>query len=266
MRNLNNRRIIVTGASEGLGLAMAKAFLASGAHVTAIARNAERLEKVRQLGATTITANATDAQVMDGIVADVQPDILVLNAGARLPMLPIDNQTWDDFSATWNTDVKASLVGIQAALNTPMKPGSRVMTMSSGAATVMSSPNIEPESLRLSGGYVGAKRMVWYMAHQANAISRERKLGIHFQVLLPCQLIPGTALGHSVASAYGKIERVSAEQHVLHRYGSIMQPESFGTMVADFVSDPDYAGGVAYGFRVDAGIMPLDLDANRKRA
>jgi len=74
---------------------------------------------------------------MDRIVADAQPDILVLNAGARLPLKPIDDQTWDDFSAIWNTDVKASLVGIQAALKTPMKPGSRVMAMSSGAATVV---------------------------------------------------------------------------------------------------------------------------------
>jgi hypothetical protein len=45
-----------------------------------------------------------------------------------------------------------------------------------------------------------------------------------------------------------------------------MAPERFGKMVADLVSDPKYAGGVAYGFRVDAGIMPLDLDASRKRA
>src|SRR3954470_17282383 len=150
MQNLNNHRIVVTGASEGLGLAMTKALLARGAKVTAIARNAERLEQARQLGATTIAAGATDARLMDRIVADGQPDILVLNTGARLPMMPIDKQTWEDFSAGWNTDVKASLVGIQAALSTPMKPGSRVMAMSSGAATVMSSPFIPPESLRLS--------------------------------------------------------------------------------------------------------------------
>jgi NAD(P)-dependent dehydrogenase (short-subunit alcohol dehydrogenase family) len=266
MDNVSGKRIVVTGGSEGLGLAMAKAFLARGAKVTAIARNAERLEQARQLGATTIAGDATDARLMDRIVADGQPDILVLNAGARLPMTPIDKQTWDDFSAIWNTDVKASLVGIQAALNTPMKPGSRVMMMSSGAATVMSSPFIQPESLRLSGGYVGAKRMVWYMAHQANVVSRERELGIHFQALLPSQLIPGTALGHAVASAYGEVEGRSVEEHVLQRYGSILEPDMFGKMVADLVSDPSCTRGVAYGFRVDAGIMPLDVVATSKRA
>jgi NAD(P)-dependent dehydrogenase (short-subunit alcohol dehydrogenase family) len=223
------------------------------------------LSKARQLGATTIAGDATDARLMDRIVADGHPDILVLNAGARLPMVPIESKSWDDFSVVWNTDVKASLFGIQAALNTPMKSGSRVVTMSSGAATVMSSQYIEPESLWLSGGYVGAKRMIWYMAHQANVVSRKREPGIHFQVLLPGQLIPGTALGHAVASAYGEVEGVSVEEHVLQRYGSILEPATFGNMVADLVSDPSYTEGVAYGFRVDAGIMPLDVLATSKR-
>ncbi|MEO8543873.1 MAG: SDR family NAD(P)-dependent oxidoreductase [Burkholderiaceae bacterium] len=266
MQNLNDYRIAITGASEGLGLAMAKAFLACGAQVIAIARSAERLEAVRQLGATTIAGDATDAQVMNNIVADEQPDVLVLNAGARLTAKTIDNQSWDEFSAVWNTDVKASLVGIQAALHTPMKRGSRVMTMSSGAAMVMSSPFIEPESLYLSGGYIGAKRMIWYMAYQANVVSKKRELGIHFQVLAPGQLMPGTALGQAVASAYGNVEGVSAEQHVLQRYGSILEPDRFGEMVSDLIGDPNYSQGVAYGFRVDAGIIRLDLAETGKRA
>jgi hypothetical protein len=30
--------------------------------------------------------------------------------------LPIDRQSWEDFSAVWHTDVRASLVGIQATM------------------------------------------------------------------------------------------------------------------------------------------------------
>jgi hypothetical protein len=58
--------------------------------------------------------------------------VLILNAGARLPMKAIDEQTWDEFSTARNTDVKAGLTGIQAALKTPMNPGGRVLVMSSG--------------------------------------------------------------------------------------------------------------------------------------
>jgi hypothetical protein len=40
------------------------------------------------------------------------PDVPILNAGARLPMKPIDQQSWDEFSTAWNTDVKAGLVAM----------------------------------------------------------------------------------------------------------------------------------------------------------
>ena len=94
--------------------------------------------------------------------------------------------------------MKAGLVGIQAALNTPMKRGGRVLVMSSGASMVLAVPLIAPESLRLSGGYIGAKRMLWFMAHSANAVSRERDLGIHghqrFVRNPPCLLISSNSL------------------------------------------------------------------------
>jgi hypothetical protein len=95
--------------------------------------------------------------------------------------------------------VQAGLHGIQAAFKAPMSPGSRAMIMSSGAAMVLSAPQIPPHSLRLSGGYIGAKRMLWFMAHSANAVAKERGLKIHFQVLVPTQLMAGTSLGRAVA-------------------------------------------------------------------
>jgi hypothetical protein len=48
MQHMNDQRIVVTGASEGLGFEMTKAFLARGAKVTAVARNAERLSPAHQ--------------------------------------------------------------------------------------------------------------------------------------------------------------------------------------------------------------------------
>jgi len=124
---------------------------------------------------------------------------------------------------------------------------------------VLAVPYIAPESLRLSGGYVGAKRMLWFMAHSANAVSRERDLRIHFQVLVPCQLIPGTALGHQAAAAYAAIEGVSVDELVVQRYGSILRPAQVGEQVAELLGDPRYVNGVAYGFRNDSDILPLDV-------
>jgi NAD(P)-dependent dehydrogenase (short-subunit alcohol dehydrogenase family) len=259
MQDLNGKRVVVTGGSEGLGFAMVEALIVRGAHVTAIARDRVKLGAAERVGATVIAGDATDAALMNRIIDDGAPDVLILNAGARLSMKPIDEQSWDEFSTAWNTDVKAGLIGIQAALNTPMKAGGRVLIMSSGASMVLSVPFIEPESLRLSGGYIGAKRMLWFMAHSANAVSRGRGRNLHFQVLVPSQLIPGTTLGHQVAAAYAKIEGVSAEEHVMQRYGSILRPAEVGGRVVELLTDPRYASGVAYGFRANTDIMPLDI-------
>jgi NAD(P)-dependent dehydrogenase (short-subunit alcohol dehydrogenase family) len=259
IQDLNGKRVVVTGGSEGLGLAMVEALAARGAHVTALARDRAKLAAAEQLGAAVIAGDATDATLMNHIVGDEGPHVLILNAGARLPMKPIDEQNWEEFSGVWNTDVRAGLVGIQAALKIPMKPGGRVLIMSSGAAMVLGVPYIPPESLRLSGGYIGAKRMLWFMAHSANAVSRERGLGLHFQVLVPLQLMPGTALGLRVAAAYAETEGVSAEEHVVQRYGSILRPAEVGERVAELLADPRYLSGVAYGFRANTDIMPLDM-------
>lgn len=258
MTNLANSRVIVTGGSAGLGLAMVGALAERGADVTAIARDPTKLGAARDAGARTIVGDATDAALINSAVADVDPDVLILNAGARLPLVTIDEEDWNSFSSIWNTDVKATLVGIQAALNTPMRPGARVLIMSSGAAMVMSHPAIEPRSLRLSGGYIGAKRMLWFMAHQAEAVSRDRKLGISFQVLVPTQAMAGTELGHAVAAACAQAEGVTIDEYMLKRYGPTLHPSQIGRQVAELLVEPRYKTGTAYGFRADADLIPLD--------
>ena len=61
----------------------------------------------------------------------------------------LDRLSWADFTAPWEIDVKAGLYWLQAALNLPLNPGSRVLVGSSGAAQ-----NGSP----LSGGYADRAR------------------------------------------------------------------------------------------------------------
>jgi NAD(P)-dependent dehydrogenase (short-subunit alcohol dehydrogenase family) len=258
MTDLANARVIVTGGSAGLGLAMVGALTDRGAKVIAIARDPTRLGAARDAGAQTIMGDATDAALINRAVSEIDPDVLILNAGARLPLAPIDQEGWDSFSSIWNTDVKATFAGIQAALNTPMRFGARVLIMSSGAAMVMSHPAIEPRSLRLSGGYIGAKRMIWFMAHQAQAVSDDRKLGISFQVLVPTQAIAGTELGHAVATVSSQEEGLTIDAYMLKRYGPTLHPSQIGRQVAELLIEPRYESGVAYGFRADTDLIPLD--------
>jgi len=211
MSEIKTERILVTGGSAGLGRAMVESFLARGADVTAVARDQAKLEAVARLGARVIAGDTCHAAFMDHVVKEIMPTVLVLNAGARLNVGTIDTLTFDEFSTNWNTDVKGGFCGIQAALKAPMPKGSRVLLMSSGAAMVLSAPQIPPASLQLSGGYIGAKRMLWFMAHSANAVARERGLDIHFQALLPMQLMAGTMLGHRVACEYATRSGLSVE-------------------------------------------------------
>ena len=67
MEILQGRRVLVTGGSRGLGLAMVEALLALGAKVTVLARTHTRLLDVERLGADAIEGDATDAALMDGL-------------------------------------------------------------------------------------------------------------------------------------------------------------------------------------------------------
>jgi 3-oxoacyl-[acyl-carrier protein] reductase len=89
---LERRRALVTGASRGLGRAIALALAAEGADVVAVARNLERLNELAATspaGNGKITARAcdlADASAIDRL-SDVlgEVDVLVLNTGGPPP-------------------------------------------------------------------------------------------------------------------------------------------------------------------------------------
>ena len=111
--DLNGHVAIVTGASRGLGKAMAEALGASGARVACVARNAEKLaETVQTIEAAGGKAEAfpcdvTDREKVDELIDKIADDwgkidILVNNAGiTRDNLLPrMSDAEWDDVIAT----------------------------------------------------------------------------------------------------------------------------------------------------------------------
>ena len=247
--NLKDMKVVVTGGSRGLGLGLVEALVSRGTKVTVVARNADALAAVKtRLDVAVISADITDEREAYRILSEVQPEVLVLNAGAKPPMGRLDQISWRDFSATWETDVKAGLYWMQAALKTPLKPGSRVLVGSSGAAQ-----NGSP----LSGGYAGAKRMLWLMAKYANGVSVQNKLGIHFQAIVPQQIIGGTGVGDAGASAYAGAAGIEREAF-LARFGAPMPPRDFGEKVVSVLEDPKYADGVVFGLKGDTGVTMIE--------
>src|SRR6202022_2942729 len=247
--SLKDKNVVVTGGSRGLGLGLVEALVAHGAHVTVVARDADALGIVHaRLGVATISADVTDETAAHRILAEMRPDILALNAGAKPRMGRLDQLSWADFTAPWETDVKAGFFWLQAALNLPLKPGSRVLVGSSGAAQ-----NGSP----LSGGYAGAKRMLWFMAKYANGVSEQKDLGIRFQAIVPLQMVGGTGGGDAGANAYARDMGMKPEQF-LARFGAPMPPRQFGEKVVSMLNDPKYAEGFAFGLKGDTGITMLE--------
>lgn len=110
--HLQNKHVLITGGSKGIGLACAAAFLQEGAHVTLVARNAQTLAEARDsllagsaAGAQvhTIAADLTDAAAAAAALAQAETlagpvDVLVNSAGAakRTPAADLTPQTWQD--------------------------------------------------------------------------------------------------------------------------------------------------------------------------
>ena len=250
--NLTDQNVVVTGGSRGLGLGLVEALVARGARVTVVARSVDALDSIRsRLGVATISADVTDETAAHRILAEVRPDILVLNAGATPRMGRLDQLSWADFAATWETDVKAGLYWLQAALNLPLKPGSRVLVGSSGAAQA-GSP--------LSGGYAGAKRMLWFMAKYANGVAKQKRLGIRFQVIVPQQMFGGTGVGTAGATAYARANGLEPEAFLARNFAP-MSPREFGEKVVSVLEDQNDSVSLALGFKGDTGITVLEGEA-----
>jgi NAD(P)-dependent dehydrogenase (short-subunit alcohol dehydrogenase family) len=250
--SLKDKNIVVTGGSRGLGLGLVEALVARGARVTVVARDADALGSIRiRLGVATISADVTDETAAHRILAEVRPDILVLNAGTTPRMGCLDQLSWADFTAPWEIDVKAGLYWMQAALNLPLAPGARVLVGSSGAAR-QGSP--------LSGGYAGAKRMLWLMANYANGVAKQKTLGIRFQAIVPDQIIGGTGVGDEASSVYARAMGLDRGAF-LARFGAPMPPREFGEKVVSVLDDPKYAEGFAFALKGDTGITVIEGEA-----
>ena len=205
MPRLDGKTAIVVGASRGLGRGVAEALSAAGASVFATARGPADLDELSAANPSIAVApgDATDPGLAASAIAEHDPDVLAVVAGASPRMHPIQDQTWETFSHNWHVDVRLTFNWLTEALRKPLRPGSRVLLMSSGAA-LAGSP--------LSGGYAGAKATIRFMAAYADDESRRNGLGIRFVTVLP-KLTPATELGLAAVRLYAKRAGVSEEQY-----------------------------------------------------
>lgn len=114
---LRGQRVLITGGSRGIGLAIAKKFLSEGAVVLVTGRNLEKLQeiahKVNNKNFYYMLHDVNDINSYDAFLQSVAEkiggiDILVSNAGISLHEGFIENVTSEGFDKTYLTNFKAN--------------------------------------------------------------------------------------------------------------------------------------------------------------
>jgi NAD(P)-dependent dehydrogenase (short-subunit alcohol dehydrogenase family) len=225
MSDLSDTRTIVVGASRGLGRGIATAFAEAGAPVVAVSRSAAEFPAPG--GPGTIQPEIADAAgptVPADLIDRHDPGVVIVVAGASPHMLPLQEQTWETFSVNWESDVRIAFGWLREALLKPLRPGSRVVVVSSGAA-LAGSP--------LSGGYAGAKATQRFITGYAQEEADRAGLGITLSAVLP-MITPLTDIGRPAIEAYAARAGHSVEEHV-EQLGPLVTPEIAGAAMLELM-------------------------------
>ena len=237
MLPLTGNNTVVIGGSRGVGRRIVEAAIRNGARVLAVARQELPLRQLAQevAGTEVLSLDATDEGAPSKVFDVLQPDILVLCAGAFPPAAPLHEQSWREFAVNWETDVKIAFHFCKAALSRPLSAGARVILISSGAA-LAGSP--------ISGGYAGAKRTQIFMANYSQKESDRLGLGLRFMALAP-RIVPDTELGRHAIAGYSRYLGISAGDFI---QGMASPPASYdvATAVVELATNPDQSKGKVY--------------------
>jgi NAD(P)-dependent dehydrogenase (short-subunit alcohol dehydrogenase family) len=252
---LTGKRVVVTGAGKGIGLAITRGFAAAGAHVVAGSRHAsaELKELANQGVVTTVEVDlaGSDGPARLVAVAGDRIDVLVNNVGIAPPrpggFLAVTDEQW---FATWNLDVMAAVRATRAALPVMLAGGG-------GAIVNTGSVNARlPDPLVID--YSAAKAA---LTNLAKALSKEfGPRGVRINTVAPGPVATDLWLGtDGVATTVGASAGISADDVVAGAAaamvtGRFTRPEEVADLVVLLASDRT-SNVTGAEFTIDGGMV-----------
>jgi 3-oxoacyl-[acyl-carrier protein] reductase len=152
MTSLSGKTALVTGASRGIGAAIAKRLAADGANVAITYSKgadaaANLVQDIERAGgkAIAIQADATDAKAVTAAVGKTvatfgRLDVLVNNAGTAIPK-PFEETTLEEMDRVIDINLRGVFIASQAALKR-MQDGGRIITIGSCVGERMMTPGL----------------------------------------------------------------------------------------------------------------------------
>jgi 2-deoxy-D-gluconate 3-dehydrogenase len=151
--DLTGRKALVTGASRGIGRAVAEKYAAAGADVAVLARDESLLREVAQVvesygrKAVVVTADVTDADSVHKQVASAIEqlgglDILVNNAGGNSFSVPVATMRFSGWEKTFRLNLDSVVHVTQAASEALIASGNASVINMSSVAGVSAMPTM----------------------------------------------------------------------------------------------------------------------------
>ena len=227
------KRVVVTGASSGIGAATVRLFRQHGWAVVGVARRADRLEALAtETGADVFVADLTlqaDVDALRNHLAKLGPiHALVNNAGGAFGMATVEASDADDWSRMFDVNV----VAVKRVTST-LLPLLRAAIVDGASADILTVTSIAGHiAYEQGGGYNAAK----FAAHALVAVLRLELAGEPIRVL---EVAPGM---------------VKTDEFSLVRFGG---DETRAAAVYDNVVHPLYAEDVA-----EAIVHAIELPAH----
>ena len=237
MLPLTGKNMVAIGGSRGVGRRIVETAVQNGARVLAVARREVPLRQLAQevCGVEVLSLDATDEAAPSKVFDVLQPDILVVCAGALPPAAALNKLSWQEFAVNWETDVKIAFHFCKAALSRPLPAGASVILMA-GSAALAGSP--------ISGGYAGAKRTEIFLANFSQKESDRLGLGLRFMALAP-RIMPDTEVGKHAVAGYSRYLGIPAAD-IIQSMDSPPTSSDVATAVIEVATNPDRFKGKVF--------------------